>query len=108
MKRPRSFDAGSGVACGVSKLRRMSWSRWSDRSQTANGAVLFNDGDLTCADGTFRWFSARVTVYRARRGCRIYIKDSGIVRARRRMFTGIRVRYDDQTFRSTTAQGARC
>lgn len=106
--KPSSFWAGSGVACGVFKLEGLRWTRWTNRSARAKGLALFNDGDPDCAGGSYRAYQSRISLSRPRSGCRIYVPAIGNIRTDKRMFTRIKVRYSEGTFRSTTLDGQTC
>jgi hypothetical protein len=105
--KPRSFVAGSGVGGGVLRFSNVRWSRWGSKSAVGRGKYTYNICDPTCADGNYRSASARIRLYRPRRGCEIY-QGGETVRARVRLFTRIELRYNGHTFRSLTSGTQSC
>lgn len=105
--KPRAFVAGSGVGGGVLRLSAVRWSRWGQRSARGKGTFTYNTCSPTCADGNSKSTSARIRLYRPRRGCEIYV-NGRTVRTRRRLFTRIELRYDGRTFRSLTSGTQSC
>ena len=103
--KPQAFIAGSGVGCGVFRLKQLRWTTWTARTARATGMVLFNTG-RPCSAGKYESFRARIRLHRPRRGCRIY-RNGRMTRTSKRLFTRIDVftSASRRTFRSTTTVG---
>jgi hypothetical protein len=100
---PRAFVGGSGVACGVFTAKRLRWTHYGIRRARATGRVVVNTGERGCAAGVTRTFDATFRLYRARRHCRIYDRDTWR-RIPQRVFTRVDVIIPDQAWRQAGGQ----
>jgi hypothetical protein len=67
---------GSGIACGVFSARDLEWKTWTSSSATADGTLVYNPGEPTCAEAKLQTTFAHFRFFRPEGNCLIYDPDT--------------------------------